>query len=36
VDAAVLYGREVLPGKAINETTNVCDIAMACYKLPHL
>jgi len=29
VDAAVLYGGEVLPGSAIKETTHTCDIAMA-------
>jgi hypothetical protein len=28
VDAAVLYGGEVLPGTAIKETTHTCDIAM--------
>jgi hypothetical protein len=28
VDAAVLYGGDVLPGSAIKETTHTCDIAM--------
>jgi hypothetical protein len=28
VDAAVLYGGEVLPGSAIKETPHTCDIAM--------
>jgi len=36
VDAAVLYGGEVLTGSAIKETTHTCDIAMASYKEPHL